>query len=137
MSTTWSADADVYFRAPLVGDALTRVNSLRTRASVAVTTVDAYRVEAQRQILVALAGRGIAEADISYTAALLDPEALLAAALLFEAAAIRDDAVAGQVDVFSAQARTYRARFNTSLAAANPLGSTLRPTGRSFSWGRC
>lgn len=135
--TTWSSDADVYLRAPLVGEALVRVNALRAARSVAATDVEAYREEAQRLILVALAGRGIAEGQIAHAAALLDPEALLAAALLFEAASVRNDAVAGQVDVFAAQGRTLRARYDRAMATANPLGQGLRPRGRTFTWGRC
>lgn len=137
MTTTWSEDLDVYFRAPLAGEALVRVNALRTRASVAVTTVDAHRVEAQRLILVALAAQGIPEGEVANTAALLDPEALLAAALVFEAASVRDDAVAGQVDVFAAQGRTLRARFTRAMATVNPRGQATRPRGTSFGWGRC
>lgn len=146
MTTTYATDDDVYLRSPLVGAALVRVNALRAEASaasvaaggaaIAATTVDAYRVEAQRQILALLLGRGITEGMIGNAAALLEPEALLCAALLFEAASVRDDAVQGQVDVFAGQGRTARAKYNNALASANPLGASTRPTGRTFTWGR-
>lgn len=136
MSTTFCTDEDVYLRAPLAGDALARVNTLRAARSVTATTVDAYRVEARRQVLLALSARGVAESEIAVQSALLDPEAHLAAALLFEAASVRTDAVQGMVDVFSSQATLHRARYAESIAAAQPLGEGLLPRGRVFAWGR-
>ena len=139
MSTTYSTDDDVHMRAPLVGKALARVNAMRADSSLSVTTLDAYRVEAQAQILLDLQARGIESSRIVNTAALRVPEAYLAAALLFEAASVRDDkgsVVNGQLDVFAAQARVTRAAYAREISTARPLGTDALGQGSSFSWER-
>lgn len=136
MTTTFATDAQVYARAPLVGKGLERVNVELVAASQSATTLDAYRVEAKRQILEALLARGIAEGDVGNPAALQDPEVCLAAALLFEAATIRDDAAQGQVDVFAGQAKRWRRAYESAIAAVNPVATDTRPEGSSFSWER-
>lgn len=135
MSTTYSTDAEVYLRAPLVGKALARVNAERTDASQSATDLDTYRVEAQRQLLIDLAARGIASDAITDTAALREPEVCLAAALLFEAATIRSDAQTATPDVFGAQAKRWRAAYESALSSARPT-SSVKSEGQSFEWER-
>jgi hypothetical protein len=136
MTTTYATDAQVYARAPLVGKGLERVNVELVAASQSATTLDAYRVEAKRQMLEGLLARGITEADIGNPTALQDPEACLTAALVFEAAAIRDDAAQGQVDVFAGQAKRWRAAYEKAIASASPVATDVRPEGSSFTWER-
>lgn len=135
MSTTYSTDAEVYLRAPLVGKALARVNAERTDASQSATDLDTYRVEAQRQLLVDLAARGITSDAITNTAALREPEVCLAAALLFEAATIRSDAQTATPDVFGAQAKRWRAAYESALTSARPTDG-VKSNGQSFEWER-
>lgn len=135
MSTTYSTDAEVYLRAPLVGKALARVNAERTDASLSTTDLDTYRVEAQRQLLIDLAARGITSDAITDTAALREPEVCLAAALLFEAATIRGDQQSPTPDVFGAQAARWRAAYESALSSARPT-SGVKSEGQSFSWER-
>ena len=135
MSTTYSTDAEVYLRAPLVGKALARVNAERTDASQSATDLDTYRVEAQRQILLDLAARDITADAITDTDSLREPEVCLAAALLFEAATIRGDQQSPTPDVFGAQAKRWRDAYESALAAARPT-TGVRSAGQSFSWDR-
>ena len=90
MTTTYSTDAQVYARSPLAASALSAVNATLTAASQSPTTLDAYRVEAQRQILLYLRGQGItAQSQVTRPEDLQEPEIALALALLYEAAAQR------------------------------------------------
>lgn len=136
MTTTFATDAQVYARAPLVGKGLERINVELVAASQSATTLDAYRVEAKRQLLESLLARGITEGSIGNPTALQDPEVCLAAALVFEAAAIRDDAAQGQVDVFAGQAKRWRKAYEVAIASASPVATDTRPEGSSFTWER-
>lgn len=136
MTTTWSTDAQVYDRSPLAASALAGVNASLTAASQAATTLDAYRVEAQRQILIHLRSRGITDvAQITRTADLQEPEIALALALLYEAAAQRVNPRGGTLDLFAQQAVLWRASYRESIATAAPING-VRSTGSSFTWGR-
>jgi hypothetical protein len=130
-------DSAVYLRAPLVGDALARVNALRVPRGVPAVALSEYSAEAERQVLQALASRGISEGEITAPEALVTATAHLAAALVFEAASVRNDAVSGLVDVFASQARVHRERYLAELLAAQPQGPSVRPRGASFTWWRC
>lgn len=135
MTTTYSTDAQVYTRSPLAGKGLARVNAERADLSLAALTLDDYRVEASRVMLLDLAAAGIALADITDTTALLDPEVCLTLALVFEAATIRQDEQQGPVDVFAGQAKRWRAAYDATLAKARPVEG-VRSVGSSFSWDR-
>lgn len=136
MTTTWSTDAQVYDRSPLAASALAAVNATLTAASQSTTTLDAYRVEAQRQILIALRAKGIYDqTQVSRGTDLQEPEVCLALALLYEAAAQRVNPRGGAQDLFAQNAFYWRERYVPALAAAAPI-SGQRTAGSSFSWGR-
>lgn len=136
MTTTWSTDANVYDRSPLAASALAAVNATLTAASQSVTTLDAYRVEAQRQALIALRAKGITDtAQISRTTDLQEPEVCLALGLLYEAAAQRVNPRSGAQDLFAQNSLLWRASYERSMAAAAPIDG-IKATGNSFSWGR-
>jgi len=136
VTTTYATDAQVYDRSPLAASALAAVNATLTAGGQSTTTLDAYRVEAKRQILIALRLKGIlTEAQISRPADLQEPEICLALALLYEASAQRVNPRAGAQDLFAQNALLWRDTYVRSLAAAAPV-SGVKPAGRSFSWGR-
>lgn len=141
MTTTYSTDDDV--RGPcgsvLADQALVAVNTARAKLSQAATTLDAYRVEAQRQILITLRLRGILDTDISRPADLLAPEVALTIALLCESLLQHAPTRAvpnATADTFAQGAAYWRARYNVLIAAASPIDGR-RGAGRSFSWDRC
>ena len=141
MTTTYSTDADV--RGPcgsvLADEALRAVNAARATRSLDATTLDAYRVEAKRQILIALRLRGILDVDISRPADLLAPEVALTIALLCES--LLQHVPTGRVpnataDTYAQGAAYWRERYDALYAAASPLDGQ-RGAGRSFRWDRC
>lgn len=141
MTTTYSTDADV--RGPcgsvLADEALRAINAARANRSLDATTLDAYRVEAQRQILIALRLRGILDVDISRPADLLAPEVALTIALLCESLLQHTPskgAPAATADTYAQGAAYWRARYDMLIAAAAPIDGQ-RGAGRSFSWDRC
>lgn len=136
MTTTYSTDAQVYARVPLVAKALARVNAERTSASLSAATLDDYRVEAQTLLQRDLSARGVETTAIVDTTSLMEPERLLAAVLVFEAAMVRSDGRAGVPDVFGDAAKTWRALYETALATARPRGSDVLPEGSTFTWER-
>ena len=136
MTTTYSTDAQVYARSPLAASALSAVNATLTAASQSPTTLDAYRVEAQRQILLYLRGQGItAQSQVTRPEDLQEPEIALALALLYEAAAQRVNPRAGTIDIFAQNAIYWRDEYKRTIAAAAPI-SGVRALGKSFTWGR-
>lgn len=136
MTTTWSTDPQVYDRSPLAASALAAVNAALTAGGQSTTTLDAYRVEAQRQILIYLRNRGLNNtALITRTTDLQEPEIALALALLYEAAAQRVNPRQGQIDLFAQNALQWRAYYKESVAIAAPTAG-IRSPGCSFSWGR-
>jgi hypothetical protein len=136
MTTTWSTDAQVYARSPLAASALAAVNATLTVGGQATTSLNAYRVEAQRQILIALRPRGITdETQVSRPEDLQEPEICLALALLFEASGQRVNPRQGAQDLFAQNAILWRETYKNALAAAAPVDG-VRSVGSSFSWGR-
>lgn len=141
MTTTYSTDDDV--RGPcgsvLADQALVAVNAARAKLSQSATTIDAYRVEAQRQILIALRLRGILSTDITRPADLLAPEVALTIALLCESllqhVATRTQTNA-TADTFAQGAAYWRERYAALIDAASPIDGQ-RGGGRSFTWDRC
>ena len=138
---TYSTDADV--RGPcgsvLADEALRAVNAARATRSLDATTLDAYRVEAKRQILIALRLRGILDVDISRPADLLAPEVALTIALLCESLlqhVASPRAPAATSDTYAQGAAYWRARYDMLIAAASPIDGQ-RGAGRSFAWDRC
>ena len=141
MTTTFATDDDV--RGPcgslLADQALVAINAARAKLSQSATSIDTYRVEAKRQILIALRLRGIAEADISRAADLLAPEVALTIALLCESLLQHTPsrgAPNATADTFAQGAAYWRERYSALIDAASPIDGR-RGEGRSFSWSRC
>ena len=141
MTTTYSTDTDV--RGPcgsvLADEALRAVNAARATRSLDATTLDAYRVEAQRQILIALRLRGILDVDITRPADLLAPEVALTIALLCES--LLQHVPTGRApnataDTYAQGAAYWREKHDKLIAAASPIDGQ-RGAGRSFRWDRC
>lgn len=138
MTTTYATDAQIQLRSSFGSDALAAINAARARRSESATTLDAYRVEAQRQILVALRSRdpSILPEDITRPDDLIESEVCLSLALLCEAAtqkgASRDQTT---VDLFGQEAARWRERYDLAIAQASPVDG-IRGVGRSFAWSR-
>lgn len=138
---TYSTDSDV--RGPcgsvLADQALAAINAARARLSQDATTLEVYRTEAQRQILIALRLRGILSEDISRPGDLLAPEVALTIALLCESllqhVATRT-APNATADTYAQGAAYWRERYTALIAAASPIDGQ-RGAGRSISWDRC
>lgn len=136
--TTYSTDAQVQLRSSFASEALAAVNAARARRSESATTLEAYRDEAKRQILVALRSRepSITAADITRPDDLIESEVCLTLALLCESATQRGQSQQQTtVDLFGQEAARWRERYALALAAASPVDG-VRGTGRGFSWGR-
>lgn len=141
---TTATDAQVRLRAPIADEALAAINAARVRRVAvdsiarAALTIEDFRDEAYRQILVALRSRepSITAADITRPDDLIEAEVCLTVALLCEATSQRGASANQQtVDVFGQEAVRWRAYYVTALAAASPVDG-VRGQGRSFSWGR-
>lgn len=138
MTATYATDAQIQLRSSFGSDALAAVNAARSRRSESATTLDAYRVEAQRQILVALRSRepAVLAADITRPDDLIESEVCLALALLCEAATQRGQSrEQTTVDLFGQEAARWRERYAIAIAAASPIDG-VRGVGRSFGWSR-
>lgn len=140
MTTTYSTDDDV--RGPcgsvLADEALAAINAARSRRSLSATTLETYRTEAQRQILIVLRLRGILETDISRPSDLLASEVALTIALLCESLLQHAPTRAvpnATADTFAQGASYWRERYETLIAAASPIDGR-RGAGRSFAWNR-
>lgn len=133
MTTTYSTDAQVNARDTLGYVALSVYSAAAVaRGESAITTYDALRVEAKRQILIALRGRGITESDITDSEALQTVEEALTLALLFAAVAQWTN---DQPDIYALKAAQYRKLYDDEIGTVNPI-SNVRGSGSSFSWGR-
>lgn len=129
---TTSTDAQLRTRSHLCDEALAAINAQRTRRSITpAATLDEFRDEAYRLILISLRGRSpsISGEDISRPDDLIDAECACTLWLLYTAASSRPD------DVFALNAATWHARYTSALASASPVDDT-RGTGRSFGWSR-
>ena len=141
---TTATDAQVRLRAPIADEALAAINAARVRR-VAVDaiarpalTIESYRDEAYRQILIALLSRepSITTSDITRPDALTESEVCLTVALLCEAASQKGASTTQQaLDLFGQEALRWRAMYDRAISAASPIDG-VRGTGRSFTWGR-
>ena len=101
-------------------------------------TLETYRDEAYRQILIALLSRepSITTEDITRPAALIESEVCLTVALLCEAASQKGASTTQQaLDLFGQEALRWRSMYDRAISAASPVDG-IRGTGRSFGWGR-
>lgn len=136
MTTTYATDEQVKLRSVFAAPALVAVNTARVAAGDSATTLDAYRVEAQAEVLRRLAARGIARGDINNPDGLTAAEVAFTLWLLFTAAAGRPNTRnPGAVDLYAQNAEVWAAAADAEMARAVPVSNT-RPAGRSFSWGR-
>lgn len=133
MSATYATDAQVDATDTLARTALSAYSVAAVdRGASAVTDYDALRVEAQRQILIDLAARGILQAEITDTSMLELVEVSLVLANLFESVGQWN----GQTpDVYVMKGQKYRARYEQLVAKVNPRFGQ-RPMGSSFEWFR-
>ena len=135
MTTTWATDAQLVSRCVLAPTALSAYSDAYVAAlgGSAITTFDIWRVEAQRQILLALRSRGILGGDVTRAEDLRHVEIALALALLFESVA-QFTGVADR-ELYAQQSEYWRSAYERDLASAAPVDG-VRPTGASFEWGR-
>jgi len=140
--TTTATDAQVRLRSPLADEALAAINAARARRvavdSIArpALTLESFRDEAYRQILIVLRGRDITAADITRPDDLTEPEVCLTVALLCEAASQRGvSASQSTADLFGQEAVRWRGYYDRSISTAAPIDGR-RGTARRFSWGR-
>lgn len=131
MTTTYATDAQVKLRAPLVVPALIAA----TPSGGTAPTLDDYRVEAQRQLLLALRAKGIESTDITREDDLREPEVCLTAALVFEAACqLRARGQQGITpDLYASQAEFWRALYRDAIDAAAPVDG-IKSEGPTFEW---
>jgi len=136
MTTTFTTDEQVKLRSPLVSAAVSAINAALVAAGDTATSLDAYRVEAQRQILEAFAAQGIVAAQVTNAEGVREAEVTLALALVFEAAMQRPNPRnPGAVDLYAQNAERWRVAAEAALAKARPV-AYQRPHGGSFEWGR-
>lgn len=136
MTTTYSDDDAVKLRSTLAAPALAAVNVARAAAGDDPATLDAYRVLAQGIVHQRLAARGVPSASINNPDGLTAAEAAFTLHLLFKAAAQRPNPRnPGAVDLYAQNAELWAGTAEVEMAAAVPV-LNLRPTGRTFSWGR-
>ena len=133
MTTTFSTDAQIDATEILARTALSAYSTASVdRGGSTVTDYDALRVEAQRQLYLDLAARGISSASITDTDPLQVVEIALTLANLFEAVGQWSGTTP---DVYARKGAWYRERYERAVAVVNPR-TYQRPTGGSFEWGR-
>ena len=133
MTTTFSTDAQIDATEILARTALSAYSTASVdRGGSAVTDYDALRVEAQRQLYLDLAARGISSTSITDTDPLQVVEIALTLANLFEAVGQWNGTTP---DIYARKGAWYRERYERAVAVVNPR-TYQRPTGGSFEWGR-
>ncbi len=139
MTATYSTNQQVVQRCPLVLSALASINAGLTAGSYTVITLDTLRVEAQRQILVALERRDppITSGSISRPTDLQEAEIALTIALACEGVQQRVSVARGamQPETYSQQAEYWRVQYEREITAARPVDG-VKGIGNTFSWGR-
>lgn len=140
--TTYSTDADIDRTDTLARAALSAFSQAAidratargegTPADFAVVDFDALRTEAQTQLLMDLAARGIPQASITDTAPLRLVEVALVLANLFDAVGQWNGTTP---DVYVQKGVSYRKRYTSLVGVVNPR-SNEKPTGSSFGWER-
>jgi hypothetical protein len=142
VTTTFSTDAQIDATETLARTALSAYSTASvdratargegTPSDFAVTNYDALRVEAQRQLYLDLAARGISSASITDSDPLQVVEIALTLANLFEAVGQWNGTTP---DIYARKGAWYRERYERAVAVVNPR-AYQRPTGGSFEWGR-
>lgn len=134
MTTTYSTDAQCYQTSTIARAALVAYSDAVVAAGgTSVSTLDVFRVEAQRQILARLRQKGIDQSGISRSVELQTVEAALTLALLFEA--VQQWSRDGTEDVYARNGKYWRERYEQEYTLAAPVDG-VRHTGSSFSWDR-
>ena len=133
MSTTYCTDADIDRTDTLARAALSAFSVAAVdRGDAAVTDYDALRAEAQTQLLMDLAARGIPQSAITDTAPLRLVEVALVLANLFQSVGQFNGTVP---DIYTVKAEQYRTRYTQQVGVVNPRFAEL-PMGSSFGWER-
>lgn len=134
---TTSTDAQVRLRSTIADEAIAAVNVARARRSITpALTLENYRDEAYRQILIDLRAKDIFPADITRPDDLIDAEASLTIALACEAASQRGQSQQQTtVDLFAQEALRWREMYSRAIAKASPVDG-LKGHGVTFRWER-
>jgi hypothetical protein len=131
--STYSTDDQIDATDTLAREALEAFSAAAVRRSAPpVTDYEDLRTEAKRQILMALAARGISEGQITDPAPLELVEVSLTLANLFQSVGQWSGTIP---DVYVLKSQQYRALYAGQIATVNPR-TAQRPTGRSFGWNR-